>query len=193
MKGRSRRAEPARSCGGVKVRWILDDGPFGHLASIQPRKKELWEPGVLLVAGSTADAASTLSQKLFEGARVGRFDVKIGAEDPAEEVFAELHPDPSSTSNRAEHESIAWALVHGANAVYVFVGYDKKAAMIALAHLGRARVAHPYDLWMDLFERGWIDSRELDDLCTLTGNSDKSLPRPRRVREFLAKVNPETR
>lgn len=175
------------------MRWILDDGPFGHLAAIQPQKKELWEPGVLLVAGTTADAASKLSRELFEGSRIGRFDVKIGAEDPAEEVFAELHPDPSSPSNRAEHESIAWALVHGADAAYVFVGYDKKAAMIALAHLGRGRVAHPYDLWMDLFERGWIDSKELDDLCVLTGKSDPGLPRPRRVREFLAKAVPEAK
>ena len=104
----------------------------------------------------------------------------IGGEDPAAEVFFQLHEDPAATTDRAEHESIAWAQVHGEDTVFVCA--DRRAALTALAELGRARVAHPFDLWIDLRDRAWLTGSEFAALCTLTRKHDQGLPRlPGRV------------
>jgi hypothetical protein len=96
----------------------------------------------------------------------------------------ELHPDPASTTDLAEHESIAWALVHGPDAV--FVSSDRRATLTALAELGRERVAHPFDLWLDLRKRRWLSPRAFERLCELTRKNDQGLPRmPKRVSELL--------
>lgn len=172
------------------MRWILDDGPFGHLASIvEPEQACGWEAGVLVVAGATADAASPRSRSLLESRRgdqpvIGTFEILLGAGDPVEHVLGELHPDVSSTTNLAEHESIAWAQVHGLDAV--FVSADKRAALIALAELGRHRVAHAFDVWIDLRRRGWLSAEAFGQLCELTRKHDQGLPRiPGRVAEML--------
>lgn len=174
------------------MRWILDDGPFGHLAAVvELDRVSEWELGVLVVAEATADAASPRSRALLEARRaaqpvIATFKILLGAGDPAEVVLGELHPDVSSTTNLAEHESIAWALAHGSDTV--FVSADKRAVLIALAELGRHRVAHAFDVWIDLKQRGWLSSETFSHLCELTHKHDQGLPRlPSRVAEFLTR------
>lgn len=183
-------AEPAKSRFGDEVRWILDDGPFGYLAKvIDPRDNAHWQADVLLVAGKTAADASPTSQSLLD-LRVGdeplvaAFEIRLGSNDPAEQVLIELHPDTGSTANLAEYECIAWALEHGSDAVFVCA--DKRASLTALAELGRERVAHPFDLWLDLRKRKWLSPRGFDQLCQLTRKHDQGLPRmPRRISKLL--------
>lgn len=177
------------------MRWILDDGPFGHLATvIDPQEKTHWQADVLLVAGTTAAAASVTSKALLN-LRVGEeplvavFEIRVGSNDPAEQVLIELHPDTSSTTNLAEYESIAWAQEHGLDAVFVCA--DKRASLTALAELGRGRVAHPFDLWLDLRERSWLSLPAFERLCRMTREHDQGLPRmPRRIDELLERESP---
>ena len=173
------------------MRWILDDGPFGHLAgTVDPEDATLWQPDVLLVAGTTAAAATPISQALLdvrvaERAVVDTFEIRLGSGDPAEQTLIELHPDPASRNNKAEHECIAWAQVHGLDAVFVCA--DLRAAFTALAELGRGRVAHPFDVWLDLRERGWLTFGAFERLCRMTRKHDRGgLPRmPERVSQVL--------
>ncbi len=174
------------------MRWILDDGPFGHLAStVGPDVTARWQADVLLVAGSTAASASRVSQVLLDQRVgdepvVGTFEIRFGAGDLAEQVLIELRCDASSTADLAEHESIAWAQVHGLDAVFVCA--DRRAALTALAELGRGRVAHPFDVWLDLRRRGWLTPETFQRLCKLTHKHDLGLPRmPQRVSEVLTR------
>jgi len=172
------------------VRWILDDGPFGHLAKVvENEETSRWQAGALLVAGTTAALSTPPSQALLDLRSGGRpivetFEIRIGSDDPPEQVLIELHPATTSTSDLAEHESIAWAQVHGIDAVFVCA--DRRAALTALAELGGGRVAHPFDVWLDLKERGWLVPRLFERLCQLTRNHDQGLPRmPKRVSDVL--------
>ncbi len=172
------------------MRWILDDGPFGHLAgAVDPQDATHWQPDVLLVAGTTAAAATPISQALLDvrvggKAVVGTFEVRLGSGDLAEQTFNEFHPDPTSPTNKAEHESIAWAQVHGLDAVFVCAGL--RASINALAELGRGRAAHPFDVWLDLRDRGWLGPQAFRQLCELTLKHDQGLLRmPKRVSEVL--------
>jgi len=111
------------------------------------------------------------------------FEVRLGGDDPAANIFLELHPDETTTKSRAEHEAIAWALVHGGEAV-VFVTEDKGATYTSLAELGRARVCHPFDLWLELLEEDLLSQQEFHDLCLAVWNKDQGLKRiPDRVRD----------
>ena len=111
------------------MRWILDDTPFEFLASaVDPQDTAHWQSDVLLVAGTTAAAASPGRQALLDVRVDGKpvvavFEVRIGAGGPAGQVLNELRPGPRSTTNLAEHESIAWAQVHGLDAVFVGAGW----------------------------------------------------------------------
>ena len=172
------------------MRWILDDGPFGHLAKVvQHQGTAGWEGGALLVAATTAALATPPSQALLDlragdQPLIATFEIRLGANDPAEQVLIDLHPDSTATSDLAEHESIAWAQVHGLDAVFVCA--DRRAALTALAELGRGRVAHPFDVWLDLRQRGWLPPHLFARLCQLTRNHDQGLPRiPRRVSDLL--------
>ncbi len=177
------------------MRWILDDGPFGHLAgTVDPKDTAHWQADVLLIAGTTAAAATPISQALLDvrigdEALVATFEIRLGSGDPAEQAFMELHPDPTSPNDLAEHESIAWAQVHGLDAVFVCA--DVRAAFTALAELGRGRVAHPFDVWLDLRERGWLTFAAFKRLCEMTRKHDRGrrgLPRmPGRVSRLLHK------
>lgn len=172
------------------MHWILDDGPFGHLAKVCSRYGVVhWESRRLWVANTTAMAASPPSRQLLAAEvdndpLVSTFEISLGAGDPAEQVLVDLHPDISSTTDLAEHESIAWALVHDPEAVFVCA--DRRASLTALAELGRRRVAHPFDLWLDLRSVGWLSPGMFEDLCQLTYRHDQGLPRmPQRVSEKL--------
>ncbi len=59
---------------------------------------------------------------------------------------------------------------------WIFVTLDKRAAMLALAELGRGRVAHAFDLWLHLRDSGLVDSTVFDALCQRTKRSDGALP-----------------
>lgn len=175
------------------MRWILDDGPLGHLAKIvDPATLAHWQAGVLLVAGTTAAAASAIDRSLLEHRvddqpTVDTFEIRIGSSDPAEQVLKALHRDATTTTNLAEHESIAWAQVHGLDAVFVCA--DKRATLTALAELGVGRVAHPFDVWLDLSNRGWLSQNAFDQLCILTRKHDQGLPRmPERVSKSLEQL-----
>jgi len=171
------------------LRWILDDGPFGHLAkAIDPEDTNHWQADALLVAGATAAVATPTSKALLEvrvDAKpiVATFEIRLGSGDPAEQVLIELRPDTMSTADLAEHESIAWAQVHGLDAIFVCA--DRRAALTALAELGKGRVAHPFDVWLDLRKRGWLNPGVFERLCQLTLKHDQGLPRmPARVQDL---------
>lgn len=189
---------------GLKVRWILDDGPLGHLVSIRPTLSQTWEAGVLLVSETTAQAMlqkatpriQEWSSQLLEPQSasrppaIQRFAVDL--EDVAWPCFREIHGDSMRSTNMAEHESIAWAQIHGGPDT-AFVCADKRAALIALAELGCGRVGHPFDVWIDLFERGWLLFEELQRLCNATqAHLKDQLPRiPGRVARHLQPPRPE--
>jgi len=67
---------------------------------------------------------------------------------PPASCWSPARLDTGRETNRAEHEAIAWALIHGPESV--FVTADKRASLTALAELGRGRVCHPFDLWLEL-------------------------------------------
>lgn len=171
------------------IRWILDDGPFDALASlVEPSSLALYTSGRLIVAPTTArETRHSRSRARFLEARtsdgrsvVEAFDFLVGGDDAAGEIFLALHGEEETVTNRAERESIAWALAHAEDAVLVLE--DKRAALTALAELGRARVAHSFDLWIDLFEAGVVTATEFQDLCERTRRRDSGLNRmPERV------------
>lgn len=171
------------------MRWILDDGPFDTLANlVEPSNLGAYPAGRLLVAPATARA----SQRSAARARfldsdnpedppvIEAFDLLIGSDDPAAAIFLELHGEEATATDQAERESIAWALVHGDDAVFVLE--DKRAALTALAELGRSRVAHSLDLWIELLEEGAITPDAFQRLCERTKGRDNGLNRmPMRV------------
>jgi hypothetical protein len=179
------------------MRWILDDGPFDCMARVlEPERVSGWKPGWLLVAPTTAkDAAQSEPRRALLEARsrdrdqevIGSFEIFHGTGDPAAGILAELHGGSESTDDLAERESIAWALTHDPDAV--LVTGDKRAALTALAELGRGRVAHPFELWIELLEAELIDRDGFEELCRWTKNADQGLTRtPGRVSAALAKA-----
>ena len=149
----------------------------------------------MLVAGTTARAAreiSELNRRLLQAKRrdrpiVGVFEIEVDPADPAFQILDELHSALLETKNLAEHESLAWALTHGRDAVLVAV--DKRAVLTALAELGRGRVAHPFDVWIDFFTRHWITKGQFVHLCELTEKHDRGLSRrPGRISRRFYRV-----
>lgn len=119
---------------------------------------------------------------------MGRFEIARGT--AAWDTFVEIHVDLEEDTDMAEHESISWAQSEGPDAV--FVSADRAAIMIALAELGRGRVASAFDLWLDLHDKGWLSDVEFERACDLTYNHvrDGGLPRrPRRVNERLSLIS----
>lgn len=175
------------------MRWILDDGPFDVLASVQPEGLIRYPPRYLVIAQSTALAAKQSEGRTRllglrnpdGGSLIDVFEVIVSGSDPAGTVFLALHPDETSSLDRAECEAIAWALTRSDDAV--FVTEDTRAALTALAELGRARVAHPFDLWIDLLEENAVSTEEFRQLCHRTQRKDQGLPRmPDRAEEHFA-------
>lgn len=162
--------------------WIIDDGPFGNLAqSFSATVLASWKRTRLIVAKATADAVDqdgSGNRRALLGPDDGDqpFEIiDIQLDDPAAEIlFNHLRRDMGGGADLAEHQAIAWALVHSPEAV--FVCQDKRAALIALAELGRGRVAHPFDLWLHLRDEGEISDGQFDDLCERTRRVDQALP-----------------
>lgn len=178
------------------MRWILDDGPFGELAEVSGRSDRCdlssYTTSHILIPSATANSArsSTYRRGLLElyrsdGKRlVEVFEVLIGGDDPAERVLQDLHGEERTQTDLAEREAIAWALVHGKDAV--FVTADKRATVTALAELGRQRVAHPFDVWLDLLQERAVEAADFRFLCEKSKWRDQGLERmPERVARFF--------
>lgn len=162
------------------MRWILDDGPLDYLASLADLSKLVSYPaGRLCVAPATAAAArqSESRSRLLStpaadgGAIFHRFEIFLSDDDPAAELLLRLRGEEHTPVNLAECEAIAWAAVHAEDAV--FVTQDKTPAYTALAVLGRAQVAHPFDLWLDLLDDGVVTTAEFEHLCERTRRKER--------------------
>jgi hypothetical protein len=79
-----------------------------------------------------------------------------------------------SSRNLAADEAIALLSREVHDGVLVIL--DRKAAMVALAELGRGRVASPFDYWDWLRSEGIIDDGRFRDLCAATVHEDTGLP-----------------
>ena len=177
------------------MQWILDDGPFGYLAQL-PDLAVLTscEPSELFVSSTTARAAADDRRRAAllnltrtdDSLLITVVGVKLGTDDPAAQILADLHPDEAATLNLAEHESIAWVIAHGRNAV--LVTSDRRASVTAaLAELGRGRVAHPFDLWLHLKRNRGLNGHDFRALCERTHRGDQGLRRmPARVSDEWA-------
>ena len=176
--------------GVAPVRWILDDGPLGVLAeTVGPAPLASWPAGELLIAEQTAaDAAVDKSGRRAglltvqaDGKRViDVIRVPLGSQ-AAHILYHHLGRGSDDTEDRAERQAIAWAIAVDTDSV--FVTHDKRAALTALAELGRCRVAHTFDLWMHLRASGRLAADQFDQLCERTARRDDGLPGvPWRVR-----------
>lgn len=172
--------------------WVLDDGPFGILAEVvPPRDVARFQAGLLAVVSTTADAATNdksgrrpalLEQSDRENTKIiDCITVNVATENPARETLIELTGGSGDTTDLAEREAIAWLSHHGDESD-VFVVYDKRATVLALAELGRCRVAHAFDLWLELENKDLISAECFERLCETTKRKDKGLKRmPARV------------
>lgn len=164
------------------MRWILDDGPLDLLASLTDLTKLASYPaGRLCVAPATAAAARSenrirlLSVEAADGSAIfHRFEILLGSDDPAAELLLRLRAQERSPINLAEYEAIAWAAVHAEDAI--LVTQDKRAALIGLSLLGLAKVAHPYDVWIDLFDNSIVTEAEFRRLCEQSRRKEQNDP-----------------
>ncbi|MDO9016322.1 MAG: hypothetical protein Q8S73_37390 [Deltaproteobacteria bacterium] len=168
------------------TRWLLDDGALDVLASrtIQWTGREL--PGVLEVMSevATSATASLLRTQLLAREQLGaplveQHEILVGSD---EEAYLTTHLRANvfaAKEHLGEHEAIAWCRCRDQD--IVFVSMDKGAVYLALAELGRARVATPFDVWRDLLDRDWIDAVDFDRLCKWTAaRSSPQVKVPRR-------------
>lgn len=172
--------------------WLLDDGPFDQISTVSLATEPTDSQDLRLLVTSTTerDAETSAARKswLGECPLAGVIRVAVGGDDPAGRHLLELHGEEKTTTNLAEREAIAWALVHEPAAV--FVTMDRRATVTALAELGRKRVAHPFDLWLDLLDRRMLTLSDFEDLCERTRRNDQGLERmPARVRRRLDGLN----
>ena len=157
--------------------WILDDGPFGHLAkSVPVADLPTWPKEQLFVAEQTAlDARRDAARNTLlaaDSTPLKIFKIMMGSH-AADIVYNHLRPTASrATANLAEHQSIAWVISERQDAV--FVTEDKKAAFLALAELGAGHVAHSHDLWLHLRDEKLVDQTQFEYLCQATCRTDQS-------------------
>lgn len=153
--------------------WIVDDGPLDTLAAVVTHAVFAgWPRGRYFLADATARAA-TGRRLPFAAAPCEVFSITMGT--PAWNLLYTLRLPSAGTADLAEHEAIAWALLERPDAV--FVTSDKGAAALALAELGRGRVAHTFDLWLHLLEERLVSAIEFQQLCESTQRRGTGLPR----------------
>lgn len=155
--------------------WILDDGVLDLLARVVTPDDVRTAPCGFYVAEETVRSAEGERKRLLDGApnpfRVIRIEEGTRAFDL---LYCYLRAKQSATSNLAEHQAIAWAMLE--NRAAIFTTVDMRAAMTAPAELGRGRVAHAFDLWIFLRDKKWISERKFRQLCTATRKKDQALP-----------------
>ncbi len=150
--------------------WVVDDGPLGRLAR-RFSADWRWPAATLDVVESVASAAAKDKSGRTQKLLAMRAEIEpvvrvhsIGVGTPAADyLFSYLRMNPpNATVDFGEHESLAYCMAVDSSAV--FVTEDKRAAFLALAELGPARVATPFDLWRSLFERELISAEERQQL-----------------------------
>lgn len=163
-------------------RWIIDDGPLDNLArTLDWADLAGWPTETFYVANATRDKASGRRQQLLSMSQSPFRVFAIHMMTPASEtLYTHLRTAIRDDKHLAEHEAIAWALHHDAEAI--FVAHDKGAAFQALAELGRSRAAHPTDLWLWLREQSLVTPAQFEVLCEQTRRGDQSVKRPLRTR-----------
>lgn len=165
--------------------WIIDDGPLNWLARfLSPDDVATWPMNQFYVpeatatqaseeiAGADRDAARRRALLNLEKPTIQTFSIEMDSE-ASDILYTHLSQPAGTNANLAENEAIAWSLTERSNTILVTV--DKRAAMLALAELGRGRVAHAFDLWLYLREMNLLSSDQFDQLCNATKMSDQSL------------------
>lgn len=167
--------------------WIVDDGPLGDLAGLFDASWS-WPAATLHVVETVARGAAKdksgrrgklLSMKDGRGAGC-IVTHSVGVDTPAGRmIYGHLRKNASTSDEHlGEHESIAYCAHEDRTAT--FVAADKLACFLALAELGPARVASPFDLWWELKAQGLIADGVLDRLASKTAKSSGLPGRPLR-------------
>lgn len=166
--------------------WLLDDGPFGHLAT-QFDASWRWPASTIHVVHDVSAAAATdksgRRQNLLALGGPGSSAVQVhrplSSSAAAGYLLAHIRPRAASaTKNLAEDVAIALAATDFATAV--FVTLDKAAAFMALAELGPGRVTTPLDVWADLHRRRLITQEQFAALMDRTVKKSGLPGMPRR-------------
>lgn len=160
--------------------WLLDDGPLGVLARAIDATWS-WPEAALTVVREVADGASSdktgrRAALLAMRAASGGACVKVhdGGPAAANMLWGHLRPQAAaSTRDMGEDASIAVCATDLPDAV--FVTMDKRAAYIAIAELGGARVAAPFEVWAWLERSGLVTRAVYDALCAMTAKQDQGL------------------
>jgi len=162
--------------------WLLDDGPFGLLGRhFDPAWA--WPAATLHlireVAASAPRDQSGRRQKLLDmrdASGVSSIEAHDAGLSAAKILFEHLRPSEVTASrDLGEDASIAFCLAEAHEAI--FVTMDKRAAYVALAELGPARVATPFDVWIWLHEQGLISTAQRLALAEATRKQDQGLTR----------------
>lgn len=168
--------------------WVLDDGPLGVLAK-HYNAGWLWPARSLHTVAEVALAASqdktgrrkSLLAMRQSGEPVIEVHSIMAGSQGARFLFEYLRPNaPSATKNLGEDAAIAYCAIERTDGC--FVTMDRGAAFLALAELGSARVATPFDLWDDLLSKGLISPDEFSRLCDLVWKSLGLPGVPQRIR-----------
>jgi hypothetical protein len=168
--------------------WILDDGPLDTLARVvEPTAVMSWPDGMLAIADATRRKATGRRLELLGTSPSPFFVFSVSMDGAGARILYEHLRQPStSDKNLAEHEALAWALSDCEDAILVTA--DKRAAFPALAELGRARAAHPSELWIEFVEAGLVSRLQFAELCRLTSQGEQ-LPVPLRCRDLANRSN----
>ena len=162
--------------------WMLDDGPLGVLAMCA-LPTWVWRPRSLHVSEAVAKGAARdrsgrrqylLGLTVQGMAVVETHEVRPGSESERC-LYGHLRRNSALAMNDlGEDESIALLATGELDAV--FVVSDRRACTIALAELGRCRVAAPFELWRWLKSEGVVDDAGFRALCDRTLKQDQGLP-----------------
>lgn len=164
------------------TRWFLDDRPFGIVARHQT-VAWAWQPAAVHLVGAIVDALdsdrSGRRRKLFGLTSGGEAVVVerrvLGGSEAEAMLWAHLRTNTTLASrDLAEDEAIALLSREVSDGVLVVL--DRKAAMVALAELGRGRVASPFDYWDWLRSERIVDQAAFDALCDATLREDAGFP-----------------
>jgi hypothetical protein len=177
----------------MTTKWLLDDGPFGLLAMVNPGNWN-WPADALHVVEEVAVSAA----KDKSGRRGKLLAMRDGNQPSitvhtipapskaADYLFKYLRTRASmATRDMGEDASIAYCMAEDPDAV--FVAMDKRAAYVALSELGSGRVVTPFDCWDGLLRGGLIARQDFDSLCDRALKGDSGLPGlPRRIADRIA-------
>ncbi|HEU4539439.1 MAG TPA: hypothetical protein VFS00_35210 [Polyangiaceae bacterium] len=160
--------------------WLLDDGPFWVLSRFFD-PAWAWPEGLMAVVREVADAAKrdkTGRREALLAMRAPSGGPSVAVHDggPAANAMLWEHLRPraaEATKNLGEDVSIAVCATELPSAV--FVAMDKRSVYVALAELGRGRVASPFDLWASLEQAGHISDAVFQGLCETTCKQDQGL------------------